>query len=100
MNKDILGIVTNSATVAIKDEDFWQVTQTITQKRTFDGENWEEKEISMSAKDKNLDEAFKQTIMSIAVYLDTIGGDLFAEELVDEYYEEDLANLPKSEYIQ
>lgn len=100
-NDDYIGIVTNSTTLANKaEDDFWTVKQTIIQKRTKDGENWEEKEISMSSKDRNLDDAFKQAMLSIAVYLDSIGGDLFYEDLQVEVDDDDLASLPESKYIQ
>lgn len=100
-NKDYIGIVTNSSTVADKGEDgFWVVKQTILQKRTKDGETWEEKEVSMTAKDMNLDTAFKEAMLSIAVYLDSIGGDLFYEDIIINLEEEDLADLPEPKYIQ
>lgn len=66
-------------------EGRWKATHILRQSRKLTGNDWEHKQIEVTAINNDLDTAIGETMYSIAYYLDNIGGDLFdAEELKEE----------------
>lgn len=82
--------VTTVSTAKLGDDGFWVVDAKLSQERKEDGKDWESKEISSTARSVDLEEALGQTQLSMIAYLNTIGGDLFQEDVVKE--EKELLN--------
>lgn len=79
MNYDdkYIEFLVTSTTSAVITDGVWEVKQEVAQKRTEDGEEWEEKNVVVSAFDSDLETAFKNAFISMGTYLESVGGDLF-----------------------
>lgn len=66
------------------EDDYWFAEQKITQERKEDGKDWEKREANASARSRSIEEALAQVYLSMATYLDTVKGDLFAEPEIEE----------------
>lgn len=77
--KDSVGFATTSSLTVIKEGNGWKVLQIVTQSRTKDGENWEEKEIKSEAFSEDIEEALHDVLNTIGIYLESSGGNLFKE---------------------
>lgn len=82
---DYKGFRVNSITsVKLGDDEFWVAENKMIQERTTDGKNWERKEANASARAKDMNDALGQVHLTMATYLNSIGGDLFDIPDVDE----------------
>ena len=63
--KTILGRTFTSTTTGLFKDGFWEVISSMEEKRTTDGENWEEKKISAMSLDKTFAEAYNTAIGSV-----------------------------------
>jgi len=82
--------VISSTYCRLQDDEFWAVEQKLVQERSKDGKDWERKEANSSARAKNMEDALGQVYLSMATFLETVKGDLFAE--LDEGKEKELLN--------
>lgn len=85
--EELNGLIVSTVISCEKREDgYWEVVQRIKHRRLLTGkDDWEEKEVSMSAVDKDLEKASNIAMTSIIIFLETVGGDLFNEQ--DKSYE-------------
>ena len=100
----ILGYKTYSHTTCEKRDDRWTVNIIVGQERTYDLKEWEKREATMQATDISFDIAFSQAMTSMAIYLESVNGDLFEQmKLVEETpksIDEPATLTPKKEYVQ
>lgn len=69
---------------AVKDDSgYWTVIQNVSQNRSTDGTEWETKEVSVKALDKDLSYANSVCTISLEKYLSDVGGDLFSPQPVE-----------------
>ena len=61
----ILGRTFTSTTTGLFKDGYWEVVSTMEEKRTTDGENWEEKKINAMGIDRTFAEAYNTAIQSI-----------------------------------
>lgn len=74
-----------------EDTGMWKVTQTVTQRRKAKNEDeWDTREVTMSAYAKNIDIALADVFLSMEGYLVTRNHDLFTEPTLVE--SDELAN--------
>jgi len=64
--------------LAVQKDGYTEVTATITQKRSNDLTEWEEKSFSVKAIDSNIDKAFQQSVQMLNRLLMECNEDLFA----------------------
>ena len=77
----VVGFITSSVTDCQKDENGrWVVKQKVVQRRSFDGEKWEQKEAEVSSIDSDLDKALEHSFLTMAIYLENMGGYLFEKD--------------------
>lgn len=61
----ILGRTFTSTTTGLFKDGYWEVVSTMEEKRTTDGETWEEKKINALGIDRTFAEAYKTAIQSV-----------------------------------
>jgi hypothetical protein len=81
IKKEVVGYATTNEVTCVQNSDgTWTATQLVVQSRTFDGTNWEKKEVSCKAIDGEMHKAIADIFMSMATYLESVNGDLFTAE--------------------
>lgn len=92
-----LDIITTVSCSRLSDNR-WEVVHRIKHRRQYiDSGEWDEREASMSAIDSDLERATGLAMISLAAYLDAIGGDLFKPETA--FIEED-SDIPETGLLQ
>ncbi len=80
MEKSYKGIETQSTTLCqLQENGLWKVTQKVKHRRSIDLIDWEEKELEMSAYNKEIEKAVATVFLSVEAYLATRENDLFGE---------------------
>jgi hypothetical protein len=60
------------------DNGYWKVTQRVKHRRLLEeSDDWEEKEVIMSAIDKDLERASGMAMTSVIIFLESVNGNLF-----------------------
>jgi hypothetical protein len=78
--KQIVGSKVETITLSELIDGYWHVTQIIKQSRLIEGdEDWDTKEVKMTASAEDLETAIANSYLSIETWLSKRGNDMFEE---------------------